>query len=343
MKREGTKNAHKIMKAYTVEVIKPYLDHYQILGNEQGKVFTHAKPIFEADRNALVWISPHRKDKQQIVEQTDAEIIISDSSIMFTAELIKRKCFIVVDEPRLTFLRIVNFLFSTKPQYGIHPTAYIHPDAIIHQDTYIGAFCYIGKCIIAEGTVIYGHCYLYDDVCIGKNVIIHAGCVIGADGFGYHRNDLNEFEKFPHLGGVVIEDNVEIGANTCIDRGGLGNTIIKEGTKIDNLVHISHNVVVGKHVAIPANTMLAGSCVIGDYTWISPSVALKDGLTIGSHSTVGIGSIVLRNVPDGETWIGNPAKEVHKFVRIQQKLTQISNIDAYVNTEISSKNEDTLA
>ena len=144
-----------------------------------------------------------------------------------------------------------------------------------------------------------------------------------SNGFGYSRNEEFEFEKFPHVGGVIIEDNVEIGANTCIDRGALGNTVIKTGTKIDNLVHIGHNCVIGKHCAIIANSMLGGSVVIKDYSWIAPSASILNQLSIGEKVTIGLGSVVNKSVPDGETWMGVPAKPLKEFADIQKAMKKL--------------------
>jgi len=147
--------------------------------------------------------------------------------------------------------------------------------------------------------------------------------VIGADGFGYQRNDKGEFEKFPHIGGVVIKDNVEIGSNTSIDRGALGNTIIEEGAKIDNLVHIAHNVKVGKHSAVIANSMIGGSTIIGDYSWVAPSVCMRDQISTGNNVTIGLGAVVLKSIPEGETWTGSPAKPLAEFLELQKKLKKL--------------------
>jgi UDP-3-O-[3-hydroxymyristoyl] glucosamine N-acyltransferase len=120
----------------------------------------------------------------------------------------------------------------------------------------------------------------------------------------------------------VIEDRVEIGSNASIDRGTLSNTIIGEGAKIDNLVHIAHNVHIGKHAAVIAHAMIGGSTEIGDYTWIAPSAALMNGLHIGRQATVGLGAVVTKDIPDYETWTGVPAMPLKDFVAIQRKLTE---------------------
>ncbi|MDX9907755.1 MAG: UDP-3-O-(3-hydroxymyristoyl)glucosamine N-acyltransferase, partial [Bacteroidales bacterium] len=140
---------------------------------------------------------------------------------------------------------------------------------------------------------------------------------------GYQRNSYNKLEKFPHIGGVIIEDDVEIGANTCIDRGTLGNTVIKKGAKVDNLVHVAHNVTIGNHAAIIANTMIGGSTVIEDYAWIAPSVSLMNGLSVGKGATAGLGAVVTKNIPDNETWAGNPARPMESFIKLQGQFKQM--------------------
>jgi UDP-3-O-[3-hydroxymyristoyl] glucosamine N-acyltransferase len=129
--------------------------------------------------------------------------------------------------------------------------------------------------------------------------------------------------SFPHVGGVEIEDDVEIGANTCIDRGSLGNTIVRRGAKIDNLVHIAHNVVVGRNAFVIANAMIGGSTILGDGSWTSPSATLRDGIRIGDGATVGLGAVVTKSIPDGAVWMGTPARPISEFVAMQKKLKDL--------------------
>ena len=129
------------------------------------------------------------------------------------------------------------------------------------------------------------------------DVIIHANTVIGLDGFGYARNELGELEKFPHIGGVLIEDNVEIASNTTVQRGALGETVIRQGTKIDSHVHVGHNSITARHTVVTAHAMIGGSVQIGDYTWVGAGAMLKNGITIGSHAVVGLGAVVVKDVP----------------------------------------------
>lgn len=312
------------MKNYTVsDILNSIKGAYEIKGKADGKYFTNTKPIQEANEESLVWVKANMRDKEKIIPETKARILICDKSIKIEDDWTQYKCFIMVENPKLVFLRIVSNLLVEKIEFGIHSTAFIHPEAKLAKGVYIGPFVYIGRCEIGENTIIHGHCHLYDGITIGKNVTIHSGTVIGADGFGYERNEAGELEKFPHLGGVIIEDNVEIGANTCIDRGSLGNTHLKTGAKIDNLVHIAHNVVVGKHSIVIALAMIGGSTKIGDYSWVSPSAALLNGLVLGDKTTIGMGAVLTKDVPDGETWAGSPAKPLDQFIQIQSKLKKL--------------------
>jgi UDP-3-O-[3-hydroxymyristoyl] glucosamine N-acyltransferase len=314
------------MQYYSVSDLVKFLPvDYKIAGITEGIKCGDAKPINEASQDSIVWIKGKKENKQYLVETTKAKIIICDSSLQLNHELTERKCFIIVDDPKLTFLRIVENLFVPQKKWGIHATAVIHAEAEVDKDTFIGPFTYIGKSKIGKNSVIDGNCYIYDDVTIGRNVRIQAGTVIGSEGYGYQRNENLEFEKFPHIGGVIIEDNVDIGSNTSVDRGALGNTIIKEGAKIDNLVHIAHNVVVGRHCAVIANAMLGGSVTIADYSWVAPSASILNQVSIGQKVTVGMGAVVTKNIPDGETWAGVPAKPLKEFIETQKAIKRLLN------------------
>ncbi len=307
-------------KYYFSEIESAIEMNCTVQGKKEDITFITVKPIDEAEEHSLVWVNS-KKDID--VSASKAKVILVDPGFKITEELLRTKIFIVVENPKLAYIRIVEKYFIEKPKYEIHPTAFVHPEAKVHSKTHIGPFSYVGKSTIGEGTILYGHCFIYDNVIIGNNVIIQAGAIIGGDGYGYSRNEQGKFEKFPHVGGVIIEDSVEIGANTCVDKGTLGNTIIREGAKIDNLVHIAHNVVVGKHAAVIAHSMIGGSTEIGDYSWIAPSAALMNGISIGNKATVGLGAVVTKNIPDGETWAGLPAQPLKDFVAIQKKLKEL--------------------
>ena len=312
------------MKSYSLKDIESLLEtDFEIIRRSNDIVFTNVRPINEAAEDSLVWAKNSLKEAEKVIRSTKSKIIICSKTLYDEQLRDIDKCFVLVKDPRLTILRIIDSLFSKKIQYGIHPSAVIHSEAKIHSNAYIGPLTYIGISTIGEGTIIYGNTHIYDNVNIGKNVTIHAGSVIGADGFGYQRNEDGVFEKFPHVGGVIIDDDVEIGANTCIDKGGLGNTHIQLGAKIDNLVHIAHNVIVGKHSAVIANAMVGGSTIIDDFSWVAPSVSLINGIRIGRKVTGGMGAVVTKNIPDGETWTGIPARPLEEFLKQQAKIKNL--------------------
>ncbi len=221
------------------------------------------------------------------------------------------------DDPRGSFIRIVSACFAPHRPQGIAPSAVISGNARIGEKVYIGALVTIGDgVVIGNGTAIYSGSHIYKNVSIGANVTIHSGTVIGADGFGYHRGDDGAMCKFPHIGTVYIEDDVEIGANTCIDRGALGATRIGRGAKIDNLVHIGHNASVGQDAVIIAHSLVGGSTQIGDRAWLAPSTSIRDGLVIGDDALIGLGAVVTKDVASGETVYGAPARTQNEQRRL---------------------------
>jgi UDP-3-O-[3-hydroxymyristoyl] glucosamine N-acyltransferase len=304
-------------------MIKDILAEHQIVGNKDLISFSNIKSINNADSNSLVFIHKDRIDKQKIASSTKAKLIIIDSINDLNEELISSKIFIIVNNPKLIFSKIGNKYFNPIINYSIHPSVVIHSEAKISSKVYIGPNCVIGKGVIEDGTIIYGNVFIYDNFRIGKNVKINAGSVIGAEGFGYNKDEYGIPIQFPHIGGVTIEDDVEIGTNTSIDRGALSDTIIRKGAKIDNLVHIAHNVVIGENAYIIANAMIAGSSKIGDNAYIAPSASVKDQLTIGNNSLIGMSASVLKNVPHNEIWTGSPAQSLEKIKLLNEKLKKL--------------------
>ena len=148
-----------------------------------------------------------------------------------------------------------------------------------------------------------------DNTIIGNNVTIGCNNTIGGIGFGYEKDEFGEYKLIKHIGNVVINDGVEIGNNTCIDRGVIGSTIIGENCKIDNLVHIAHGVNIGKNSLIIANSMIAGSVTIGENVWVAPSTSIINGISIGNNSMTGIGALIIKEIKDSELHIGSPAKK----------------------------------
>lgn len=291
---------------YTLKNIKESLgNEYKIIGDENAISFDNVMPLNEATPNSLSWLSPVNLNPQSLIDRSNANVILCSLKQNFEKQ--SNKILIQVKNPRLIFLRVLKKLFISKTEFGVHSSCVIDKEAIISKDVYIGPNTVIGKCTIGQNVIIHGNCFLFDKVVIGDNVTIMPNTTIGGVGFGYEKNEEGEFELFPHLGGVIIENDVEIGSNTCIDRGTLGDTFIGRGTKIDNLVHISHNVKIGANSAIIAHAMIGGSTSIDENSWIAPCASVRDRISIGKNTTIGLGSVVVKNIPDNEIWFGNPA------------------------------------
>jgi len=221
--------------------------------------------------------------------------------------------YIACNFPKLGFIFTVNQFFQDfvkiswpSAEQRIHTNAIIHPTVKLAPGVVIGSGVTIGEnAVIGPNTAI-ANAVIHEDVFIGAN------CSIGLSGFGYEKDETGVYWRFPHTGGVVIEKNVEIGSNTCIDRGSIGNTIIGTGVKIDNLVHVAHNVVIGPNALIIANTMIGGSTEIGEGAWVAPSVSLMNQIRVGEASVLGMGAVVLKDVEPGAVMVGNPAKPLKK-------------------------------
>jgi len=280
----------------------------KVLGNKDHCI-SNASPIDKADSTSISFCNKRSEEGAHIVRTSQAGIVICYEGLSFTTKDYQEKTIILVSNPRLAMSRVLKRYFQTEMKYGIAATAVIEPRAKIHPNTYIGPHCYIGRCKIDEGTVIHGNTYIYSNSEIGKNVTVQAGAVIGAEGAGFERNSNNLLEKFPQIGGVIIADGVEIGANTCVMRGALSNTIVGTGTKIGNLCYIGHGVIIGNHCLILQNSVLGGSSRIGDYSQVSLSACIRNKIEIGNNVMVGMGSVVTKNVSDGKTVFGVPAKE----------------------------------
>lgn len=185
----------------------------------------------------------------------------------------------------------------------------------IGKNVYIGHNCYIGKdVVIGDNVVIKNNVSIEGKVIIGNNAIIHSGVVIGSDGYGYYQDKEGRNIKVPHFGGVIIGENVEIGANTCIDRGTLDNTVIGNNVKIDNLCHIAHNVVIKDNCSVIALSMLGGSVVLEKDSYIAPGAIIKNQLKIGEKSLVGLGAVVIKDVEKNKVVAGVPAKVIKENI-----------------------------
>ncbi len=252
-----------------------------------------------------------------------------------------------VENPRLAFARALGVLFPEKPRINsIHPTAIISPTArigvdcciqpyvTIGENTTVAAGSLIGKgCTIGDGVEIgenarlHPNVTIYDGVRIGARVVLHSGAVIGADGFGFNLVE-DHYEKFPQVGTVEIGDDVEIGANACVDRAALGATRIGSGTKLDNLVHVAHNCTIGKHVIAAAQVGLSGSVTVGDYAVLGGQAGIADKAIIEAKAIVGAktGVVSSQRVPAGEPVWGMPARPLRQHLRGLANIAKLSEL-----------------
>lgn len=294
----------------SLEEILAVLGEDAVLLGSRNVSISHLKPVDEADNLSLVWLGVQPQDTGLFIQNSSAAAFVLPLPVPDGLQVPENKSVIFVSDSRLAAITILSRFFRQRPHWGRHPTAVVHQEAQVHPETYIGPHACVGKCIIGRGSMLYGNNYLYDGVRVGENVTVHAGTVIGSDGFGYQPGQNKAWLKFEHVGGVSIGNGVEIGANTCIDRGALGDTVIGDGTKIDNLVHIAHNVQIGRHCLVIAHAMIGGSCVIGDGAWIAPNASILQKTRIGPGSTVGLGAVVLQDIPPNEIWAGVPARRI---------------------------------
>lgn len=268
-----------------------------------------------------------------------AAVIVPDAA---QGQIETSKTLLFHSNPRLAFVQVLEaFVPPSAFPRGVHPTAILGEGVVLGHEVSIAAYVTIGDrtvigdhvvvgsgvhistdCTIGEQTVIYPNVVIYDQVTIGKRCLIHAGCVLGADGFGY-MNIEQILRKVPQLGGVAISDDVEIGANSCIDRAKTGMTFVGQGTKIDNLVHIAHNCHIGASCILAAEVGIAGGTKIGDGVLLAGQVGITDHVTIGDGARIAAQSGVISNVAAGATYMGFPARPHTEKLREYAAATQL--------------------
>ena len=304
-----------IIKEYKIKEIIKFLgqDVIKTYGNTDTHIIDNITNVERVNRRSLDWINPNKLDKQAIAETSKAMVLLVDSEIEYSQILQNQeKLLIVVHNPKIALIKVIRRFFSERPLPGIHPSTYIHPEAVIGNNVYIGPHCYIGKCQIGDNNEIHSGVNIYDRTIIGNNNVIHSGSVICVDGLGCVRQPDGKLEEFPQIGGVVIGNNCYIGANTHIASGSLSNTIIGNGCKINGMTFIGSNDVLEENVWITGSAMLCGSVTVGRNSNIFSKSVIRDWVSIGENVTVGMGAVVTKNIPSGETWIGAPA---HKMER----------------------------
>lgn len=327
-------------------------------GDPETKLNTVAR-IEEGQPGALSFLSNPKYEPYLYTTGASAVLVRND----FAPVKEVRATLIRVDDPYQALARLLAFYEQARPaKKGIHSTAVIDEKAVIGSDVFIGACAVISEnTVIGDGCSLHPHVYIGENVRIGKNCtlhpgvkvyrdcvignecILHAGSVIGADGFGFAPVTDSNFMKIPQIGNVILEDNVEIGSNTCVDRATMGSTIIRRGVKLDNLIQVGHNVEIGENTVIAAQSGLAGStrvgrnCMFGGQVGLAGHLSIADGVKIGAQS--GIMSTVSE---ENAILLGYPATDSRQFLRSVayiRKLPELSNrIDALFKEVESLKN-----
>lgn len=312
-------------------------------GDPNVTIGTFAK-IEEGVEGALSFLAnPQYED---YIYETKSSIVLVNKDFQPSREV--KATLVRVDNAYESVAKLLQLYQSMQQKrVGIDSLAYIHPSAKIGKDCYIGPFVAIAEGVeigdgvvlhphvtigrngkVGSNTEIYSNAVIYHDCIVGNNCILHAGCVIGADGFGFAPTP-NGYDKIPQIGIVTIEDNVEIGANTCIDRSTMGSTIIRKGVKLDNLVQIAHNVEVGQNTVMSAQVGVAGSSKVGEWCMFAGQVGIAGHIKVGDRTTLGAqaglsGGNLAKN--GGATLMGYPAVEHKKFAKNMAALNSLPDL-----------------
>lgn len=319
----------------------------EVEGNPEVKVNTVAK-IEEGHPGALSFLANPKYE--HYIYSTKSSVVLVNKTFIPSSRV--EATMIKVENAYEAFASLLRLVDSARPRKtGIHPTAIIEPTSKIGSDVYIGPYAYIGEnCIIGDGSSIYPHAYIgdnskvgsnctinhrvtiYHDCSVGNNVIIHAGSVIGSDGFGFAPQSDNEFMKIPQLGNVVLEDNVEIGSNVTIDRATMGSTIIRHGVKLDNLIQVGHNVEIGENTVMAAQTGIAGSSKVGKNCMFGGQVGISGHLSIASGTKIGAQAGVLGDIrEENSTILGSPGLDHKLFLKAYTVFRKLPDLKSKVD------------
>jgi UDP-3-O-[3-hydroxymyristoyl] glucosamine N-acyltransferase len=302
----------------------------KIEGNEDVAISQVVKIDEESDGGLSFLANPKY---EQFIYTTGADIVIVGTD--FTAEKELKPTLIRVEEPYLAIATLLDMYNKMKlDKTGVSELAFVDDSAELGEDVYIGEFAFIGKnAVLGKGVKIYPNAYvgdhsrigdgstvfsgarLYHDTVLGNNCTIHSGVIIGSDGFGFAPDENGEYVKVAQTGNVLIEDNVEIGSNTTIDRATIGSTIIRKGVKLDNLIQVAHNVEIGENTVIAAQTGISGSTKIGKNCMIGGQVGIVGHIRIGDNVKIQAQSGIPSNVKDGEVIMGSPAINLRQYMK----------------------------
>ncbi|MBR5456533.1 MAG: UDP-3-O-(3-hydroxymyristoyl)glucosamine N-acyltransferase [Bacteroidaceae bacterium] len=313
----------------------------EVVGNENAEVFTFAK-IEEGVPGALSFLANPKYT--EYIYSTRSSVVLVNRDFEPEGEIIAT--LIKVDNAYECLAKLMMMYEASKPKkQGISSLASISETAKVGENCYIAPFVVIGdgceigdNCMIYDAVsigdgakigndcILYAHATVYHDCRIGNNCILHSGCVIGADGFGFAPT-AEGYNKIPQTGIVIIEDNVEVGANTCIDRATMGATTVHSGVKLDNLIQIAHNDEIGSHTAMAAQVGIAGSTKIGQWCIFGGQAGISGHSTIGDRTTVGPQCGTIGNLESGRTVLGSPAVNAKEYIRLSAYMKRLPDMD----------------
>lgn len=338
---------------FTAKQIGEFLNG-TIEGDENAQVSTLSK-IEDGTAGALCFLSNPKYEN--FLYTTAASVVIVAKDFVPTqptaATLVK------VQDPYSAFSVLLDkyneVASMNSEEVGIHSSSFVHPTAIIGKNVYIGAFCCIEQnVVIGDDAKIYPQTYigadskigkdcrffpgvkLYKHTIVGDRVTVHSNTVIGSDGFGFAPQKDGSYNKIPQIGNVVIEDDVEIGANTSIDRATMGSTFVRKGVKLDNLIQIAHNVEVGAHSVVAAQTGISGSTKLGENSVIGGQVGIAGHLTLGKRTQVGAQAGINFNTEENKQWHGSPAQPLKEWMRSTVIFKKLPEVDKRVR-ELETK------
>lgn len=275
----------------------------------ESRIIIKPADLVESGPGDLVWVKSFSHERLATIEHNKPSLVICDQE---TAGLTNVP-HIVSQNPRLDFIKVLNRFFAPVMERRIHPTAIISPEATVGKNVLIGEFARIGPnvsigddCVIGSGVSIEGA------VSLGKRCRIKANSVLGGQGFGFEYDEDGTPIHFPHIGKIIIEDDVWIGACSTVEIASLGTTRICNGCKIDDLVQVGHNVTVGRNTLVMANVVICGGALVGEQCWLAPNSVIKQKVVIGNNVTLGLGSVVLKDVEDNLVVAGVPAKPLSR-------------------------------
>ena len=341
---------------FTAQQIAAFL-RGTVEGDPEVKVSNFSK-IEEGKPGTLTFLANPKYEHH--IYHTEASIVLVNQDFTPTEPI--HTTLIRVENAYTALAQLLNMVEQAKSKKsGVDSTAFIAPTASVGEDCYIGNMAYIGERVklgnncqvypfayigdnveIGDNTILYPHVTVYHDCRIGQHCILHAGSVIGADGFGFAPEG-EQYKKIPQLGNVVIEDNVEIGANTTIDRAVMDSTIIRQGVKLDNLIQIAHNVEVGENTVMAAQVGIAGSVKVGKHCMFGGQVGLAGHIQIADDVTLGAQAGVISSVKEATTLLGAPAIQARNFMRssaIFNRLPELYRTIGQLQREVETLNKE---